>query len=110
MMQLRNLKNLALRKKVYLLNQFWVHMNYSLFSKHEVDVVISIGCLIKRYNNMRFEHIASSVSCVLMDLRLKTKKPVVTGILDCLSGCEGENKTGFWEIRNYDEDRGAFAV
>ena len=55
-----------------------------LFKKQKVDVVITLGCLIKG-ETMHFEYIAEAVSNGLMRVSLDTAKPVVFGVLTCLT-------------------------
>ncbi|QPG75385.1 hypothetical protein FOA43_002739 [Brettanomyces nanus] len=49
-----------------------------------IDAVISIGVLIKG-STMHFEYISQSVTNQLMDLQFKMGKPVIFGLLTCLT-------------------------
>ncbi len=55
-----------------------------LFKKEKVDVVIALGCLIKG-ETMHFEYIADAMTNGLMRVSLDTGKPVVFGVLTCLT-------------------------
>lgn len=55
-----------------------------LIKKKKVDVVVALGCLIKG-ETMHFEYICESVSHGLQRVALDTSKPVVFGVLCCLS-------------------------
>lgn len=55
-----------------------------LIKKKKVDVVVVLGCLIKG-ETMHFEYICESVSHALQRVALDTGKPVVFGVLCCLS-------------------------
>lgn len=55
-----------------------------LIYAHDLDAVVTIGCLIKG-ETMHFEYIAEAVSYGLMDISLETGVPVVFGVLTCLT-------------------------
>jgi 6,7-dimethyl-8-ribityllumazine synthase len=55
-----------------------------MFSMYQPDVIIAIGVLIKG-ETMHFEYIANSTSKGLMDVSLNHSKPVVFGVLTCLT-------------------------
>ncbi|KAG7935752.1 uncharacterized protein OGAPODRAFT_15842 [Ogataea polymorpha] len=82
-----------------------------MFKKHNVDVVIPIGCLIKG-STMHFEYICDSVSHALMDLQFKIGKPVIFGVLTCLTEEQAEARAGLIPgfMHNHGEDWGACAV
>lgn len=81
------------------------------FSKHDVDVVISIGCLIKG-STMHFEYICDAVSTGLMNVQLDVEKPVVFGVLTCLTEEQAQERAGLipGQMHNHGEDWGACAV
>lgn len=81
------------------------------FEKHNVDVVISIGCLIKG-STMHFEYICDAVSKGLMDVQLAVGKPVVFGVLTCLTEEQARARAGLipGQMHNHGEDWGACAV
>ncbi|MCB9798283.1 6,7-dimethyl-8-ribityllumazine synthase [Candidatus Nomurabacteria bacterium] len=70
-----------------------------LLEATDVDVVIAVGCLIKG-ETMHFEYICDAVSHGLMKLNLDSGKPVIFGVLTCLteeqakSRSQGENNHG----------------
>lgn len=51
---------------------------------HRLDAVVAIGCLIKG-ETQHFEYIAESVSHGLQRVGLDTGKPVIFGVLTCLT-------------------------
>ncbi len=55
-----------------------------LIKKKKVDAVVALGCLIKG-ETMHFEYICESVSHGLQRVALDTSKPVVFGVLCCLT-------------------------
>lgn len=81
------------------------------FGKHEVDVVISIGCLIKG-STMHFEYICDAVTTGLMNVQFKSGKPVVFGVLTCLTEEQAMERAGLipGQMHNHGEDWGACAV
>ncbi|GMM29502.1 lumazine synthase [Martiniozyma asiatica (nom. inval.)] len=82
-----------------------------MFKKHNVDVVISIGCLIKG-STMHFEYICDAVSNALMKLQMDVARPVVFGLLTCLTEEQAMERAGLVEgsMHNHGEDWGACAV
>lgn len=61
-------------------------------SKKKLDVVITLGCLIKG-ETMHFEYIASSVAQGLMDLNVSQHVPVVFGVLTCLTEKQAKDRS-----------------
>jgi 6,7-dimethyl-8-ribityllumazine synthase len=55
-----------------------------LIEKHNVDVVVTIGCLIKG-ETMHFEYIAEAVSQGVMNISLSSGVPVIFGVLTCMT-------------------------
>lgn len=55
-----------------------------LIKKKKVDAVVALGCLIKG-ETMHFEYICDSVSHGLQRVALDTGRPVVFGVLCCLT-------------------------
>lgn len=76
-----------------------------------LDAVIPIGVLIKG-STMHFEYICDSVTHQLMRLNFEVKKPVIFGVLTCLSDEQAEARAGLIEgkMHNHGEDWGAAAV
>ncbi|KAL6947781.1 lumazine synthase [Hanseniaspora osmophila] len=78
----------------------------------EIDVVIPIGVLIKG-STMHFEYISESVTHALMNLQNKVKKPIIFGLLTCLTEEQAMARAGIDEgktMHNHGEDWGAAAV
>lgn len=76
----------------------------------EYDAVIAIGCLIKG-DTMHFEYICDAVSQGLMDVQIAAGKPVVFGVLTCLTEEQALVRAGLAEGgHNHGEDWGACAV
>ncbi len=71
-----------------------------LIKKKKVDAVVAIGCLIKG-ETMHFEYIADATANGLMRVSLDTGKPVIFGVLTCLTEKQakaratGENNHGY---------------
>lgn len=81
-----------------------------MFEKHGVDVVIPIGCLIKG-STMHFEYICEAVSTQLMQLQFQLDKPVIFGLLTCLTEEQALLRAGVLPgMHNHGEDWGACAV
>lgn len=78
-----------------------------MFAKHDVNVVISIGCLIKG-STMHFEYICDAVSQGLMNVQLQIGKPVVFGVLTCMTEEQALERAGLIEgqMHNHGEDWG----
>lgn len=82
----------------------------AMFKKHDVDVVIPIGCLIKG-STMHFEYICDAVSSQLMSLQFTVGKPIVFGVLTCLTEEQALQRAGLSPgMHNHGEDWGACAV
>ncbi|AMD21085.1 HEL196Cp [Eremothecium sinecaudum] len=62
------------------------------------DVVIAIGVLIKG-STVHFEYIAESVTRSLMQIQLKENKPVIYGILTCLTELQALERAGLDEAK-----------
>jgi len=74
------------------------------------DALISIGVLIKG-ETMHFEYISESVSHALMKLQFDLNKPVIFGLLTCLTEEQALARAGVVEgSHNHGEDWGAAAV
>ncbi|KAF5096872.1 hypothetical protein D0Z00_002609 [Geotrichum galactomycetum] len=74
------------------------------------DALISIGVLIKG-ETMHFEYISESVSHSLMKLQFDINKPVIFGLLTCLTEEQALARAGVVEgSHNHGEDWGAAAV
>lgn len=81
-----------------------------MFEKHGVDVVIPIGCLIKG-STMHFEYICDAVSSQLMKLQFQINKPIIFGVLTCLTEEQALKRAGVLPgMHNHGEDWGACAV
>ena len=81
-----------------------------MFEKHNVDVVVAIGCLIKG-ETMHFEYICDAVSTQLMKMQFDLNKPVVFGVLTCLTEEQALQRAGLAPgMHNHGEDWGACAV
>eukprot|EP00742_Colponemidia_sp_Colp-10_P004777 GILJ01005096.1.p2 GENE.GILJ01005096.1~~GILJ01005096.1.p2 ORF type:complete len:181 (-),score=22.58 GILJ01005096.1:972-1472(-) len=82
-----------------------------LQSSHiSVDAVIPIGCLIKG-ETMHFEYICDSVSHAIMRLGLECKKPVIFGVLACLTEQQALARAGLVAgSHNHGYDWGKAAV
>lgn len=76
-----------------------------------LDAVIPIGVLIKG-STMHFEYICDSVTNQLMKLNIELNKPVIFGVLTCLTDEQAEARAGLIEgkMHNHGEDWGAAAV
>lgn len=86
------------------------------FDKHDkigkpLDAVIPIGVLIKG-STMHFEYICDSTTNQLMKLNFEIGKPVIFGVLTCLTEEQAEARAGLIEgkMHNHGEDWGAAAV
>lgn len=81
-----------------------------MFQKHDLDVVIPIGCLIKG-STMHFEYICDAVSNQLMKLQFELHKPIIFGVLTCLTEEQALQRAGLSPgMHNHGEDWGACAV
>lgn len=81
-----------------------------MFEKHQVDVVIPIGCLIKG-STMHFEYICDSVTHKLMQLQFELGKPIIFGVLTCITEEQALQRAGLSPgMHNHGEDWGACAV
>ena len=67
------------------------------------DVVICVGCLIKG-NTMHFEYICEAVSNGIMNLQLKVEKPVIFGVLTCLTEEQALIRAGIDKYGNEDKN------
>lgn len=76
-----------------------------------LDAVIPIGVLIKG-STMHFEYICDSVTHQLMRLNFELNKPVIFGVLTCMTDEQAEARAGLIEgkMHNHGEDWGAAAV
>lgn len=76
-----------------------------------LDAVIPIGVLIKG-STMHFEYICDSTTQQLMKLNFDLDKPVIFGVLTCLTDEQAEARAGLIEgkMHNHGEDWGAAAV
>lgn len=72
-----------------------------LIENSEVDVVITLGCLIKG-ETFHFEYVADAVAHGIMELNVDEDVPVIFGVLACLNEKQaldrsrGENNHGYW--------------
>lgn len=87
-----------------------------LFAQYEaagkpIDVIIPIGVLIKG-STMHFEYICDSVTKKIMNLQFELDKPVIFGILTCLTEEQLEARAGLipGKMHNHGEDWGQAAV
>jgi len=90
----------------YATKRFYEHLH------PEVDVVIPIGVLIKG-STMHFEYISESVTHAIMNLQFQLNKPVIFGLLTCLTEEQALARAGIDEAKsmhNHGEDWGAAAV
>ncbi|OWB76502.1 hypothetical protein B5S32_g654 [[Candida] boidinii] len=83
----------------------------AMLKKHNLDVVIPIGVLIKG-STMHFEYICDSVTKGIMNLQLESGYPVIFGVLTCLTEEQAEARAGLipGKMHNHGEDWGACAV
>lgn len=63
-----------------------------LIKVKKVDAVVAIGCLIKG-ETMHFEYIADATANGLMRVSLDTGKPVIFGVLTCLTEKQAKART-----------------
>ncbi|CDO94184.1 unnamed protein product [Kluyveromyces dobzhanskii CBS 2104] len=83
-----------------------------LESGRRLDAVIPIGVLIKG-STMHFEYISDSVTHAIMGLSSKHNRPVIFGLLTCLTEEQALARAGIDEgktMHNHGEDWGAAAV
>ena len=81
-----------------------------MFEKYNLDVIIPIGCLIKG-STMHFEYICESVTNQLMKLQFELHKPIIFGVLTCLTEEQALQRAGILPgMHNHGEDWGACAV
>ncbi|CEP64742.1 lumazine synthase RIB4 LALA0_S13e01992g [Lachancea lanzarotensis] len=83
-----------------------------LSEKHQFDVVIPIGVLIKG-STMHFEYISDATTQALMRLQDSINIPVIFGLLTCLTEEQALARAGLDEAKsmhNHGEDWGAAAV
>lgn len=79
-------------------------------STYNVDAVIGIGVLIKG-STMHFEYICDAVSNQLMRMQWELKKPVIFGVLTCLTEEQALQRAGLSAgSHNHGADWGAAAV
>ncbi|KAI8912004.1 hypothetical protein DFJ77DRAFT_85185 [Powellomyces hirtus] len=86
----------------------------SLLSQGTYDAAIAIGVLIKG-STMHFEYIADASTSGLMRVGLDSKKPVIFGVLTCLTEEQSKQRAGIAgpngdEGHNHGADWGAAAV
>ncbi|KAJ3177435.1 lumazine synthase [Geranomyces variabilis] len=85
----------------------------SLLAQQPYDAAISIGVLIKG-STMHFEYIADAASHGLMRVGLDAKRPVIFGILTCLTEDQAKERAGIAgagdEGHNHGRDWGLAAV
>ena len=62
-----------------------------MLEKHNVDAVITVGILVKG-QTMHFEYIAEAVTQGITRVSLDYKKPVIFGVLTCLSQEQVEHR------------------
>lgn len=74
-----------------------------------IDAVVAIGCLIKG-DTMHFEYISEAVSNQLMSIQFKIKKPVIFGLLTCLTLDQAKVRSGLLPGKNHGIDWGECAV
>lgn len=87
-----------------------------LFEKYDrlnkpLDAVIPIGTLIKG-STMHFEYICDATTHAIMKLQFEINKPVIFGVLTCLTDEQAEARAGLipGKMHNHGEDWGAAAV
>ncbi|PRT55306.1 6,7-dimethyl-8-ribityllumazine synthase [Wickerhamiella sorbophila] len=77
---------------------------------NKVDVVIAIGVLIKG-STMHFEYISEAVSHELMKVQRFMRKPLIFGLLTCLTDEQAQARAGLTsDGHNHGSDWGAAAV
>ncbi|KAJ3076039.1 lumazine synthase [Podochytrium sp. JEL0797] len=86
----------------------------ALLEKNSYDVAISIGVLIKG-DTMHFEYIADAATHGLMRVGLDVGKPVIFGILTCLTEDQALTRAGMGKVpknrgHNHGDDWGSAAV
>ncbi|KAJ3149690.1 hypothetical protein HDU86_006867 [Geranomyces michiganensis] len=86
----------------------------SLLAQRPYDAAISIGVLIKG-STMHFEYIADAASHGLMRVGLDARRPVIFGILTCLTEDQAKERAGIAgaagnEGHNHGRDWGLAAV
>ncbi|KAA1085356.1 hypothetical protein PGT21_004395 [Puccinia graminis f. sp. tritici] len=59
----------------------------------DIDAIIAMGVLIKG-DTMHFEYIADSVSQKLMEVSIKHNKPIIFGVLTCLTEAQALIRSG----------------
>lgn len=65
----------------------------SLAQEKDVDAIVAIGCLVKG-DTMHFEYISEAVSNQLMSIQFKIGKPVIFGLLTCLTYDQAKARAG----------------
>ncbi|VEU20563.1 DEKNAAC101442 [Brettanomyces naardenensis] len=65
----------------------------ALASDVSIDAVIAVGCLIKG-STMHFEYISEAVSNKIMDIQFKVGKPIIFGLLTCLTLEQAKARAG----------------
>ena len=83
----------------------------SLAKEKDVDAIVAIGCLIKG-DTMHFEYISEAVSNQLMSIQFKIGKPVIFGLLTCLTYEQAKARAGLIPgvAHNHGVDWGECAV
>lgn len=111
---LAKLKDLGVKEDNILLESvpgsFELPTGVRLFADKKVDVVIAIGVLIKG-STMHFEYISEAVSHELMKVQRFINKPVIFGLLTCLTDEQAQARAGLTPNgHNHGTDWGAAAV
>jgi len=76
--------------------------------KKDIDAVISLGCVIQR-DTPHFDYICQAVAYGITEVNIKTKKPVIFGVLTVLTKKQAEERAG-GKLGNKGEEAAVTAV
>jgi 6,7-dimethyl-8-ribityllumazine synthase len=76
--------------------------------KKEIDAVISLGCVIQG-DTPHFDYICQAVAYGITEVNIKTKKPVIFGVLTVLNKKQAEERAG-GRLGNKGEEAAVTAV
>jgi len=76
--------------------------------KKEIDAVISLGCVIQG-DTPHFDYICQAVAYGITEANIKTKKPVIFGVLTVLNKKQAEERAG-GKLGNKGEEAAVTAV
>ena len=76
--------------------------------KKEIDAVISLGCVIQG-DTPHFDYICQAVAYGITEVNIKTKKPVIFGVLTVLNKKQAEERAG-GKLGNKGEEAAVTAV